>query len=95
MVLEVAPEWPASTVFQNYTVIFGFDDCSQEHDNVRMSDCFHGIALTEEIPQTNISIVNFKLFDHNYDFSPLGFEDDPVSSFIQSLNYIELRPLNL
>ena len=47
-----------------------------------VSNSFHGMTLTEKIPDAYISILNFKLLDYYGNLSPFGFINKSKASLI-------------
>ena len=68
---------------------------SKEHDNIRVPYSLHGVALAQEIPETDIPILNLELLDHNGYLPPSGSVDDPVASFIDLGLKLYLLPRDL
>ena len=62
---------------------------------MRMSDCLHSMALTQEISQTYIAVLNFKLFyNHSY-LSPLSLKYQPEASLVNLRIQLQIAPFHL
>ena len=87
-ILKIRPERSFGTVFKDDAVVRIAGNCSQEHDDMRVSDSFHGMALAQEISQADISILNFEFFDNNRYFSPSRFINNTISSLANLILYL-------
>jgi len=68
-----------------------FSAGSQKHHNVWMSKCFHGMALTDEIPHgTFIFLFDFENFNSDSSFSPGSFVNDAISALRDLLAQLNL-----
>ena len=75
------PKSALFTILKNDGKMRRFRACSQEHDDVGMSQGFHSVAFTDEVSdRVVIFLINFEQFDSHRTFSPCCHIDDSVSS---------------
>lgn len=101
-ILKIGPQRAFGAVFEDDAKVWIRCYClslndkyAQKHDDIWVSDGFHSVTLAQKISQTNISILNFELFDNNLNFSPFGFINNSISAFTDLIFDQKFFPQNL
>lgn len=68
---------------------------SEEHNDVWMTHCLHGVAFTEKISQWNISVLNFELFHDYLNLAPTCTVYHSIPAFIYLGLKLKLFPRDL
>ena len=93
-VLEQTPETSSGAVLHDNTAIRDIRACSDEQNNVRMSQCSHDCAFVSEIDELLwIGVVQFEFLHGNSNQSPSSLVDDAISTFRDLPKNLQVTPI--
>ena len=96
MVLKKTPKCSTFTILKYDWEVGFFHTCTQEHDNIWVSQCLHCATLADKfLNRIRIVLINFKDFDSNLCLFPLSFINDPIPTLSDFFGEFYLWELDL